>query len=271
MGASHGLGIGALGLSVYGRLDGARLASTPRSMASGRGGARMSLWSRVKALEHDLAQAKRDRALQPRWQAELHTAQRALAESASHAQPRRGCDYSWARPTIQELRSQGITFAGRYLSGGGKALTEREALRLSAGGIALFSIYEMGAMNMAGGRVAGEQDGREALRAGRYIGMPRNRPIYFAADWDVQEDQVSACLSYLEQARAVMKGYYFAGIYGGRRVIEAARNAGFQYLYQTLAWSQGIRVPHAQIYQSGIAGQIDTDWAYAADFGQWTL
>jgi hypothetical protein len=233
----------------------------------------MSLMSRIRALETDVAQAKRDRKLQGRWESELKESKRLLAmrEAASHAHPRKGCDYSWARPSVAELRAEGISFAGRYLTGGGKALTREEAHRLSQGRIALFSIFEAGARNMAAGRIAARNDAEEAFRAAKEIGMPTGRPIYFAADWDVQPDEVGTCLAYLDEARKVMKGHYFAGVYGGRRLIESARSAGFHYLYQTLAWSGGIRVSQAQLYQSGIAGSIDTDYAYAADFGQWTV
>jgi hypothetical protein len=233
----------------------------------------VTLIGRIRKLEQDVAQAKRDRALESRWVGELKSERRQLAalESASHTSPRKGCDYSWSRPSVADLHEQGFTFAGRYLTGGGKAHDREEAVRLSQGRIALVSIFEDGAQNMLGGSIGGRTDGEDAYKAARALSMPRGRPIFFAADWEVDPQQVDACIYYLQAARRELKGDYFAGVYGGRRLIEAAHAAGFHYLYQTLAWSGGVRLPYAQLYQSAIAGSIDTDYAYAADFGQWTV
>lgn len=231
----------------------------------------MSLWSRLRALENDVAQAKRDHRLLPRWEHELAQTRREIAAESSHVLPRKGIDYAWARPTVHEMRQIGATFACRYLTIGGKALTVGEARGLSAANIAIVSIFEEGATAMAGGGFAGRHDAVKALRAAEAVGMPKGRPIYFACDFDIQSGEMAQAIAYLKEARAVLAGHYYAGVYGGRRMILGAQAAGFHFLWQTLAWSGTPTqwVPQAQLRQTNVGKDYDYDQALAQDFGQW--
>jgi hypothetical protein len=233
----------------------------------------MSLRSRLGALRKDVAQAERDAKLLPLWKREEAKTHAALAaqESASHVLPRKGMDYSFARPTIAVVREGGFTFACRYLTGGGKALSPQEVKGLSLEDVAIVSIYEESATAMLGGFNAGMHDGDAALNAAHRIGMPKGRPVYFACDFDMQPDQEEECLQYLKGASHGLRGNYAVGGYGGLRFVRAAQKAGVHFLWQTLAWSGGLWLPQAQLRQTGVGAEIDTDYAYASDFGQWRL
>jgi Domain of unknown function (DUF1906) len=230
------------------------------------------LRKRIAALEHDLAQAKRDAHLVPHWNRELAGAEHQLRHiDHSIPLPRGGVDYSFARPSPTGLRRIGATFAGRYLTGGGKALTVEEARDLGAAGLDLVALFELEEESMALGGGEGAAHGRQALDAARALGMPLDRPIYFACDFDIDESQMGAALDYMYAARRVLAGHYYAAAYGGLRLVTATLAAGFGFAWQTLAWSGGTWNERAQLRQIQIGSAWDTDRALAADFGQWRL
>jgi len=238
----------------------------------------VSLRSRIKALEADLAYARAQRALEPRWKDELqHALQQQRSISHEKPLPRYGIDYSFGRPTTNAMRAQGVSFACRYLTGQGKALEPDEARALTNADIDIVSIYEQSAMGMLDGATQGKLDGERALEAGRQIGMPPHRPIYFACDFPATGEQIITCLRYLDAARTALEGRYYAGVYGGIEIIKAALDSGHAYAWQTLAWSAGKWDPRAQIRQTEVGKPVlygvecDTDYAYANDFGQWKL
>ena len=237
----------------------------------------MSLRSRIQALEKDLEQAKRDHELEHRWKEELLQAE-ANSRHVSHhlTLPRYGVDYAFGRPTPAALQAQGVSFVGRYLTGQGKALEHDEARALTFAGIDIVSIMEEGSEDLLSVSKTRSR-ARQALDAARAIGMPRHRPIYFAADFDAQGEQILDVLRSLAAAKEELKGRYYAGIYGGINLVQAAQDKGFAFAYQTLAWSNGQWDRRAQLRQTAVSGptihgvQCDTDWAHAADFGQWRL
>src|SRR5262245_924426 len=72
--------------------------------------------------------------------------------------PRYGVDYSWANPSPAHLKSEGYTFAARYLSYvPGKNLTHTEANALIAEGIDVVSNWEWDQNDALGGYSAGVQ------------------------------------------------------------------------------------------------------------------
>jgi Domain of unknown function (DUF1906) len=76
---------------------------------------------------------------------------------------RKGGDYSFARPSISELKKAGITFVCRYLSHSpAKNLTLKEAEELSAAGIDIVSIWEDTATRATEGHEAGVADAKAA-------------------------------------------------------------------------------------------------------------
>lgn len=185
-----------------------------------------------------------------------------------------GVDYAWERPSITALTRAGVQFACRYLSHDpGKNLTRAEASALAAAKIWSVVVWETTAKRALAGKAAGAADATAALAQARTCGMPANRPIYFAVDWDVTSSQIPAVNAYLDGAASVL-GKANTGIYGGYRAVNAALGAHCAWGWQTYAWSSGRWVGEAQLQQykndvtlSGVS--LDYDRATKTDYGQW--
>jgi hypothetical protein len=191
----------------------------------------------------------------------------------------KGVDYAWSHPGGAALRGAGVKFACRYLSHDASKTVQRpEADDLAAHGISLAVVYEDTANRAADGHQAGVNDAIAAMKMTKGmtpgytdLGMPPDRPIYFAVDFDATWAQVS---DYLAGA-GLSIGKSRVGVYGGLDIITAARNAGYTWLWQASAWSHGQWNPYAQLRQmlgtehiNGV--DCDINAAMVADFGQWT-
>jgi hypothetical protein len=188
---------------------------------------------------------------------------------------REGVDYSTRTVDVRALRAAGKTFAMRYLShDDGKNLHADEARQLSSAGIDIGVVWETSAQRTLSGRAGGVQDAQEAARQAKACGMPDDRPIYFAVDFDANDRQKPTIADYLRGAASVL-GANRVGVYGGFPVVKYCFDHGVaKYAWQTLAWSGGHRDPRAQLYQHRngvkVAGMdVDLDTAFAEDFGQW--
>jgi len=189
-----------------------------------------------------------------------------------------GVDYSWGRPGVAALKRAGVKFVCRYLSHDttGKNLTRAEAEELSDAGIWLVVVWQTTKNRPLDGRAAGEADARDAAAQAKSRGMPDDRPIYFAADWDASAAQQSAINAYLDGAASVI-GRDRVGLYGGYGPVKRAFDAGkITYGWQTYAWSGGRWDSRAQIQQylneqtiNGAA--VDYNRAVADDYGQWRV
>lgn len=186
-----------------------------------------------------------------------------------------GVDYAWGRPGAAALVRAGAHFACRYLShDASKNLQRGEARELAAAGIDLVVVWETTARRPLDGRGAGAVDARTADRQADALGMPDDRPIYFAADWDATPAQQAAINAYLDGAASVL-GRARVGLYGGYWPLSRALDAGkATWGWQTYAWSGGRWTPDAclQQYSNGhtINGvSVDYNRAVKADFGQW--
>src|SRR4051812_9111 len=190
---------------------------------------------------------------------------------------RTGVDYSWARPSPAGIRAAGYTFAVRYLSHSttGKNLTVDEAGALLAAGVHLVVNWEDSAMDALDGRARGASDAGEAERQAGAIGVPADRPIYFAIDFDASEAQQAALDDYFDGVASVI-GAARTGAYGGYGPIKRLLDGGkIAWAWQTYAWSGGRWEPRAQLRQVRnsvviAGGECDVDEAHAEDFGQWT-
>jgi hypothetical protein len=188
-----------------------------------------------------------------------------------------GIDYAFGRPRISTLRNAGVKFVCRYLSHSpSKNLTAAEAKSLSDGGIWIVVVWETLADRAKAGRAAGLDDGTDALAQAKACGMPDDRPIYFAVDWDATKAQQPAIDAYLDGAASVL-GKDRVGIYGGYGPVSRALDGGHaKWAWQTLAWSGGKWDPRAQLQQysndhtlNGVG--CDYDRATTTDFGQWRV
>ncbi|WP_243718793.1 glycoside hydrolase domain-containing protein [Actinomadura sp. KC06] len=189
-----------------------------------------------------------------------------------------GVDYAWGRPGTSALKRAGAKFACRYLSHDttGKNLTRAEADELSEAGIWLVVVWETTAKRPLDGRAAGAADAVDAAAQAEACGMPDDRPIYFAADWDASPGQQDEINAYLDGAASVI-GRGRVGLYAGHGPMKRAFDAEkIAYGWQTYAWSGGRWDARAQLQQysndheiNGVA--VDYDRAVHGDYGQWRV
>ncbi|WP_242906444.1 DUF1906 domain-containing protein [Actinomadura terrae] len=189
-----------------------------------------------------------------------------------------GVDYAWGRPGAAALQKAGVKFVCRYLSHDktGKNLTRSEAEELSEAGIWLVAVWESTASRALGGRDAGEADAKDAAEQATACGMPDDRPVYFAVDFDATSGQQDEINAYLDGAASVL-GRDRVGLYAGHGPINRAFDAGkITYGWQTYAWSGGKWDGRAQLQQysndhviNGV--DLDYDRAMDHDYGQWRV
>jgi hypothetical protein len=188
-----------------------------------------------------------------------------------------GVDYAWGRPGVTALKAAGVKFACRYLShDGSKNLSRSEAKQLSDAGIWIVVVWETTASRALSGRSGGIADAQEAARQAAACGMPSDRPIYFAVDWDASSGQQPLIKAYLDGAASVL-GRARVGMYAGYGPIKRAFDAGtITWGWQTYAWSGGRWDKRAQLQQysndhtiNGLG--LDYDRAVADDYGQWRI
>lgn len=189
-----------------------------------------------------------------------------------------GVDYAWGRPGASALKRAGAKFACRYLSHDttGKNLTRAEADELSEAGLWLVVVWETAANRALDGKAAGTADAQAAAGQAKACGMPDDRPIYFAVDWDASSSQQSAINAYLDGAASVL-GRDRVGLYAGYGPVNRAFDAGkITYGWQTYAWSGGRWDARAQLQQysndhtiNGVG--LDYDRAVKSDYGQWRV
>lgn len=188
-------------------------------------------------------------------------------------------DYPWSHPGAGALKAYGVQGVMRYLSHDvTKSLLRPEADDLAAHGIPMGVVFEDMATRALDGYTAGMNDASVALdmASGKRKGytnleMPSDRPIYLAADFDAQWPDIAP---YYAGAAHVL-GWDRVGIYGGLAAITGAANAGYRWLWQTVAWSHGQWHPKATLRQqlgevviNGV--QCDVNDHQAPDWGQWT-
>ncbi|WP_019629813.1 glycoside hydrolase domain-containing protein [Actinomadura atramentaria] len=189
-----------------------------------------------------------------------------------------GVDYAWGRPGVKALEKAGVAFACRYLSHdtSGKNLTRAEAEQLSAAGIWVVVVWESAADRALSGRAGGVADARDAAAQAKACGMPGDRPIYFAVDWDASSGQQKKINDYLDGVASVI-GRDRVGLYAGYGPIKRAFDSGkITYGWQTYAWSGGKWDARAQLQQysndhtiNGVG--LDYDRAVKSDYGQWRV
>lgn len=232
----------------------------------------MNPLAKLKTLEQELKDSRAHAAELGREIASLKSAQTRIDHSKPI--PRRGIDCTGLGGTLLEhLRSSGISFVGRYLTGP-YALSGNEARRICDTGTELFAIFESTADRMAEGGTAGALDAATAFHALDSLdptGMP---PVYFACDYDASD--FAPIINYL---RGVAKVVPFdrIGVYGGYDTVKAIVDANAaKYLFQTIAWSGGKWFPEAQLRQEIVeitlwGTAVDLDTAMATDFGQFKV
>jgi len=188
-----------------------------------------------------------------------------------------GVDYSWARPSPSALAGAGYTFAARYLSDdSGKDLSGGERDALWSSGVDVVVVWEQSADAALSGYGRGVSDAQHAIAEANGLGIPGDRPIYFAIDFDGQPGQQGTIDSYFDGVAAVI-GRDRTGAYAGYWVIKRLFDDGkIAWGWQTYAWSGGNWDGRAQVRQvlNGISvgnsiNCCDRDQAVVNDYGQW--
>lgn len=189
-----------------------------------------------------------------------------------------GADYAtWrSREQLRCLRRAGICFVVRYLAPEGSAwkrLSPREVQDITSEGLAIVSVYQF-----AGNRPdqftvdRAREDARIALSWAVQVGQPEGTPIYFAVDFDAQDEHLPLLRTYFETVRDTLEYRYLPGVYGSYRVVSALKETCLRF-WQTYAWSGGRVSPHAHMVQfhNGeqlCGGAVDLNLAFG-DPGFW--
>ncbi len=145
------------------------------------------------------------------------------------------------------LFNAGYTFCCRYFKSAGHPLTAQEAHALSKAGLSIISLVERGFptgpeyFSLA----RGAADGRWAYTYARTLGQPQGAPIYFAVDFDCDQNTVSGPIAqYFRGVQASFDGesepLYPIGVYGSGLVCSwLLRHTSVTYAW--LAMSSGWR------------------------------
>lgn len=189
-----------------------------------------------------------------------------------------GIDYAWGRPRPSVIKTTGRTFVVRYLSRDttGKTLTQPEVEALTGAGLWIACVFEDAARQPMGGRLTGREDARFAAAQAASLGMPPDRPIYFAVDWDVLVGEIPVVIAYLRGVADVI-GIERTGVYGGLGIVQEAFAAeAATWAWQTYAWSGGGWDPRAQLRQYSndhLLDGVSVDYCRSTvdDFGQWMI
>jgi hypothetical protein len=194
-----------------------------------------------------------------------------------------GIDYAGARPDPHCLALHGVKFVGRYVEPASdwKTLTKAEADRLHNAGIAIVSFYETSANHSLGGHAVGMKDAEGVIAHRKEIGMPDNRPFYFAVDFDASQNQLAGPITEYFQGLAHVLTLPLVGAYGGYRTIKYLFDHGLiTWGHQTYAWSRidgkvvWDKRAQLQQYKNGQSicdgnKDVDFDRAMVPDYGQW--
>lgn len=169
---------------------------------------------------------------------------------------------------------------------------------LRAAGLQVVSVYQYGKpgwvnspSDFTRGFAGGVADAKTALRLHNAAGGPESAPIFFSVDEDIAADTwKNVALQWFKGINSVL-GVPRTGIYGGARQVTWAANdgvighsttPGYQWAWQTKAWSGGARAPMAVLFQATVVTasdpgtmigdiHVDEDDILAPDFGQWDL
>ena len=187
-----------------------------------------------------------------------------------------GVDYSFDRPSLSALKSAGKAFCMRYHGAGtsNKWITKTEAAAIHAMGLAVVALCEGAEGDALNGYAQGQAHARAADAGWFSVGLPNDRPIYFAVDFDMQVSQRPAVAAYLNGCASVI-GANRVGVYGGIKCVDwAYQNRLAAWFFQTYAWSGGAWAAHTHVQQYSNnhiigGGAVDYDRAMVADYGQW--
>jgi Rv2525c-like, glycoside hydrolase-like domain len=181
-------------------------------------------------------------------------------------------DFSFARFSAAQLKAAGVSAAGRYLTGAGKAISPLELAGLLFGGIEVWLIFENSATDASDGAAVGAQYAQEANVALVALGLPTTTPVYFSADQDYPNP--ADAVPYYQGIASVRPGAT-NGCYGEGALIDLLFSEGLVgYGFESESTSfpgNASASPNAAIWQKVNGAPLsgtDLDVILKADFGQ---
>lgn len=186
-----------------------------------------------------------------------------------------GVDYSSARPSPLCLWSNGKRFVARYFGPGssGKHATAVEVRAHLAVGLSVVALAEGFERDPLSGVDMGKRHATSAANAMHQAGIPSDRPVYFAVDFDASVAQLHVVQQYLSGC-ATEIGWQRVGVYAGYNQIKwIAANNPVGWFFQTYAWSGGkwFFGNNMEQYRNGVTvcgGRVDLCRSKRTDFGQ---
>ncbi|MFF2526010.1 glycoside hydrolase domain-containing protein [Streptomyces liangshanensis] len=168
----------------------------------------------------------------------------------------------------QTLKSQGITYVGRYLTNPDptppdslkhKEIQPGELQTIADNGLRCFPIYQTYGRDASGfSYPSGRADGQAGVNAARDHGFKAGTRIFFAVDFDALDYQVTDnVLPYfkgIEDAMAANGGEYSVGVYGPRNVCTRVGEAGHSSASFVSDMSSG--------FSGNFGYPLPEDWAY---------
>lgn len=185
-----------------------------------------------------------------------------------------GCDAS-SVVTSGQMRGYGLNFAVRYCSQfPSKNVTRGEVEDLSKNGMDLVLVYEDDVNDWASGYNGGQERAHRFLAQSQMVGMPINRPGYFAVDQNVDPNE-ERLHEYFAGISNVLGGMR-RGAYASTAVLRKLKQLELiDYTWRTMStgWYGGAGNENEfNIVQTGwINNQLDKDEACTPDFGQWRI
>ncbi|WP_195269589.1 glycoside hydrolase domain-containing protein [Eubacterium sp. 1001713B170207_170306_E7] len=163
----------------------------------------------------------------------------------------------------QYLKSIGINYVGRYITGYWAVSISEISLILEAG-MKFVPIFERSGNDLSGNmdvtdasyftHEQGRQDALYAASTAQELGLPENTTIYFAVDFDAYDFEVDSNILEYFRALSVYLLHYNVGIYGPRNVCTRVSNAGYAQTSYVADMSTG--------FSGNIGVRIPSNWAF---------
>lgn len=156
---------------------------------------------------------------------------------------------------LKHLKDNGYTFVCRYLSKATwKRLTKQEALLISKNELFVVVVYQDFNNHVSRfTREIGITQANEAIRQAKAIGIPKDKPIYFAVDYDaISTSDFNAIYNYFRGVISVVSmSDYEVGVYGSYNTIVHVTKMfkDIIYTWQTYAWSKKKIYENYSLYQ----------------------
>ena len=163
----------------------------------------------------------------------------------------------------QYLKSIGINYVGRYITGYWAVSISEISLILEAG-MKFVPIFERSGNDLSGNmdvtdasyftHEQGRQDALYAASTAQELGLPENTTIYFAVDFDAYDFEVDSNILEYFRALSVYLLHYNVEIYGPRNVCTRVSNAGYAKTSYVADMSTG--------FSGNIGVRIPSNWAF---------